>query len=101
MGSGLKGTANGNAPAYDASKLGGKYDAMFHTHSEAFTNWATTVDETVMMGNSAVEQSASSRKNYYWEIYSIMGDPSLMPYYGVPTTNTATFPASIIIEALM
>ncbi|MBP8704738.1 MAG: choice-of-anchor D domain-containing protein [Candidatus Cloacimonas sp.] len=95
---GSKGTANGSAPAYDASKLGA-YDAMFHTHSEAFTNWATTVGETVMMGNSAVEQSASSRKNYYWEIYSIMGDPSLMPYYGVPTTNTATFPASIIIGA--
>jgi len=95
---GSKGTANGSAPAYDASKLGA-YDAMFHTHSEAFTNWATTVGEAVMMGNSAVVQAGSSLSNYYWEIYSIMGDPSLMPYYGVPTTNTATFPASIIIGA--
>ena len=93
---GSKGTANGSAPAYDASTLGA-YDAMFHTHSEAFTNWATTVGEAVMMGNSAVVQGGSSLINYYWEIYSIMGDPSLMPYYGTPTTNTATFPASILI----
>jgi uncharacterized membrane protein len=95
---GAKGTANGNAPAYDATKLGA-YDAMFHTHSEAFTDWAQTTGDAVYMGNLAVAQGNSSRTNYYWEIYSIMGDPSLMPYFGVPTVNTATFPSTILIGA--
>lgn len=84
--------------AYNSSTLGA-YDAMFHTHGEAFADWAQTVGETVYMGNSAVQQSSSSRKNYYWEIYSIMGDPSLMPYYGVPSVNTATYPSPILINA--
>ncbi|HPN41307.1 MAG TPA: C25 family cysteine peptidase, partial [Candidatus Cloacimonadota bacterium] len=95
---GAKGTANGSAPAYDATKLGA-YDAMFHTHSEAQTDWAQTTGDAILMGNLAVAQGASSRTNYYWEIYSIMGDPSLMPYFKVPSVNTATFPATILIGA--
>jgi hypothetical protein len=86
------------AHPYSASTLGA-YDAMFHTHGEAVTNWAQTVGETNYMGNLAVEQSTSSMKPYYWEIYSIMGDPSLMPYYGVPSVNTATYPSTILIGA--
>ncbi len=95
-GIGYKTPIQATAHAYNASTLGA-YDTMFHTHSEAFTNWATTVGEINVMGNSAVEQSTSSRKPYYWEIYSIMGDPSLMPYLKVPTVNTATFPTTILI----
>ncbi len=79
-----------DGPPYNANALGA-YDAMFHSHGEGRADWATTLGETVYMGNSAVQQSGSSRANYYWEIYSIMGDPSLMPYYGVPddiTVNT-------------
>jgi len=93
---GSKGTANGTAPAYDATKLGA-YDAMFHTHSEAVANWATTTGDVVYMGNAAVVQGSSSYQNYYWEIYSIMGDPSLMPYFGVPTANSASYPTQIMI----
>ena len=33
-------------------------------------------------GNLAVELSNSDRKEYYWEVYTLMGDPSLMPYAG-------------------
>lgn len=95
-GIGYKTPIQAAAHAYNASTLGA-YDAMFHTHSEAQTNWATTVGEINMMGNSAVQQSTSTRKPYYWEIYSIMGDPSTMPYLGVPTVNTATFPTTILI----
>ncbi len=36
----------------------------------------------MMAGNLAVEESSSSRKKYYWEIYHIMGDPSLHTYMG-------------------
>jgi uncharacterized membrane protein len=92
---GYKTPINGSAPAYDPTKLGA-YDAMFHAPSSV-NDWAQTTGETVFMGNMAVQASTSTRKNYYWEIYSIMGDPSLMPYYGVPTVNTATFPPAIML----
>jgi len=95
-GVGAKGTATGTAPAYSATALG-SYDAMFHTHSEATTDWATTLGDMTFMGNLAVNQGGSSYINYYWEIYSIEGDPSLMPYLGVPSVNTATFPSTILI----
>jgi hypothetical protein len=93
---GAKGTATGTAPAYDATKLG-VYDAMFHDNSEAFADWAQTTGDVIWMGNLAVNQGGSSYINYYWEIYSIMGDPSLMPYHGVPATNTASYPSQIFI----
>ena len=93
---GYKTNINGSAPAYDATKLGA-YDAMFHTHGETHDKWATTVGEGIYSGNLAVQQSGSSRTNYYWEIYHIMGDPSLMPYLGVPTANPATYPTQIMV----
>ncbi|MDY0325100.1 MAG: C25 family cysteine peptidase [Candidatus Cloacimonadaceae bacterium] len=95
---GYKTPINGTAPAYNASKLGVN-DAMFHTHEEDTSNWATTTGETIFMGNMAVQQSGSSLKNYYWEIYHIMGDPSLMTYMGVPTVNNASYPNQILIGA--
>lgn len=97
-GIGYKTPIQAAAHAYSATTLGA-YDAMFHTHSEAFTDWGTTMGEINYMGNTAVQQSSSTRKPYYWEIYSIMGDPSLMPYLKVPTVNTATFPSTILIGA--
>ena len=65
--------------AYNSSNLGG-YDRIFHTHSEAYSAWVKTQGELVFQGNMAVESSSSSLKYYYWEIYHLMGDPSLMPY---------------------
>jgi len=93
---GYKTGINGSAPSYNSSKLGA-YDALFHTHQEAYSNWATTLGENVFMGNMAVNQSGSSLRNYYWEIYYIMGDPSLSMYLGVPTANNASYPAQIYI----
>ncbi|MDX9950448.1 MAG: C25 family cysteine peptidase, partial [Candidatus Syntrophosphaera sp.] len=93
---GYKTSINGSAPAYNSSRLGA-YDALFHTHGEAYSNWATTLGENVFMGNMAVQQSNSSMRNYYWEIYHIMGDPSLSMYFGVPTANNASYPAQIYI----
>ncbi|MCB5262059.1 MAG: C25 family cysteine peptidase [Candidatus Cloacimonetes bacterium] len=95
---GYKTPINGTAPAYNASKLGA-YDAMFHSHNETYSNWATTTGESIFMGNMAVQQSGSSLTNYYWEIYHIMGDPSLMTYMGVPTVNNASYPSQILIGA--
>lgn len=44
----------------------------------------------MMAGNLAVEESNSSRKHYYWEIYHIMGDPSLYTYMGEPKAMKVT-----------
>ena len=33
---------------------------------------------------------AGGSEHYYWEIYHVMGDPSLMPYIGVPTVLIAS-----------
>ncbi|HPS38772.1 MAG TPA: C25 family cysteine peptidase [Candidatus Cloacimonadota bacterium] len=75
----------------------GAYDAIFHDHSEPFADWAATTGATVFMGNMAVVQSNSSRINYYWEIYSIMGDPSLNIYIGIPPVNNAVVPETTFI----
>ena len=65
--------------AYNAANLGA-YDRLCHTHGESYNQWALTQGAVMMVGNMAVESSTSSRKLYYWEIYHLMGDPSVMPY---------------------
>ena len=65
--------------AYNASSMG-VYDRVMHTHGEAYSQWAITQGAMMFQGNMAVESSSSSLKLYYWEIYHLMGDPSVMPY---------------------
>ena len=43
-----------------------------------------TQGELLQAGNLAVSASGSPYDKFYWEIYSLLGDPSLMPYVGVP-----------------
>jgi hypothetical protein len=71
------------SPSYNASKLG-VYDRLFHTHNESFTKHAVTTGAMLYYGNLAVNSSSSSNtfKQYYWEIYELMGDPSLLPWLG-------------------
>jgi len=85
-------TAN---PTYAATGLG-SYDCMFHDHNEAAADWYTTAGGMIMAGNLAVVEGNGSI-NYYWEIYSLMGDPSLIPYMGVPSENDADWPEQIFI----
>jgi hypothetical protein len=44
----------------------------------------------VSAGNLAVTQ-AGGNENYYWEIYHLMGDPSLMVYFSQPPDATANY----------
>ncbi len=80
--------------AYNASNLGA-YDRINHTHNEAYGQWVKTQGELMFQGNMAVEGSSSNYKYYYWEIYHLMGDPSLMPYLTQASEMTLTAPASI------
>lgn len=68
---------------YNASRLG-VYDRLFHTHGESRANQAITAGAMVFHGNNSVNSSSTStdKKKYYWEIYELMGDPSLMPWLG-------------------
>ena len=75
--------------AYNAANLGA-YDRLCHTHGESYNQWALTQGAVMMVGNMAVESSTSSRKLYYWEIYHLMGDPSVMPYL----TQASVMPVS-------
>lgn len=78
-------------PKYSATQLG-CYDRAFHSHGDAFGEWYTTQGQILNAGNLAVTQSGSS-VTYYWEIYHLMGDPSLMPYFSVPTKMTVAYPS--------
>lgn len=79
--------SNTMTPQYNANNKG-MYDCLFHTHNEAQSLWATTASQMVVTGNMAVQGSSSSAamKQYYWEIYELMGDPSLMPWLGKANT---------------
>ncbi len=56
-------------PVYDADKLGA-YDRLF-------SGSHLTQAQFMTAGNLAIDESESYSKLYYWEIYHLMGDPSL------------------------
>ncbi|MBM3317871.1 MAG: hypothetical protein FJY75_08450, partial [Candidatus Eisenbacteria bacterium] len=81
-------------PTY-AQTMMGAYDGLFHDHGEAMEQWYVTNDAIVFCGNLAVTESGSSRIAYYWNIYNLMGDPSLSIWLGVPPANPVTHPATV------
>ncbi|NQV01722.1 MAG: gingipain R, partial [Bacteroidia bacterium] len=84
-------------PVYNPDHLGA-YDVTFHDNGEALENWFVTQGQMFVGGNLAVEQSSAgtSSKTYYWEIYTLMGDPSLMVYMGIPPEMTASYPGVLM-----
>ena len=82
--------------SYTPSALG-MYDKWFHTHGETVDRWATTIGAMVHAGNMSVENSNSMLKEYYWQIYNIMGDPSIMPYFGEAQSMKAQVPSTAVI----
>lgn len=79
-------------PVYDATHLG-SYDRTFHDHGEPLSEWYATQGQMIPAGNLAVSQSTSSMEVYYWEIYHLMGDPSVMIYYSQAPDVTANYQA--------
>jgi len=79
-------------PTYAASGRGA-YDGYWHQLANEVNNtatWYTTQAQMVVCGNIAVEASTSSLKQYYWEIYHLMGDPSVTPFIGTPQAMPVT-----------
>ena len=77
---------DGSALPYENTGIGA-YDGIFHDHGEAAAQQYVTNDAIIFCGNMTVTESGSSRETYYWNIYNLLGDPSLSTYMGVPTTN--------------
>ncbi|UCC78697.1 MAG: immune inhibitor A, partial [Candidatus Zixiibacteriota bacterium] len=86
----------GNGPSYDQTGLG-VYDGVFHDHGEPLSDHYVVNDALIFCGNLAVQESGSSLTNYYWEIYHLMGDPSVMTYLGIPAVNNVQHSPVIIL----
>ncbi|MBU0489264.1 MAG: PKD domain-containing protein [Bacteroidetes bacterium] len=83
-------TANAQLHTYSNTQRGA-YDGVWHTHGEAEADWFVTTRSMLHCGNIAVENSTSGENVYYWEIYHLMGDPSLMPYLSKPIDLTVDY----------
>jgi hypothetical protein len=87
-------------PTYEDSGRGA-YDGMMHTLANEvgdINTWYPAQGQIQVCGNLAVEASTSTRKEYYWEIYHLMGDPSVMNYIGVPSPmNVAFNPTTLLM----
>jgi hypothetical protein len=81
-------------PQYNETGLGA-YDRLFHNHDEKGSDWYITMGQVNYAGNLAVSSSTSSRKKYYWETYTLLGDPSLIPYTGTPAPFNTNIPDTL------
>ncbi|NCD41354.1 MAG: hypothetical protein EOL88_04610 [Bacteroidia bacterium] len=80
-------------PLYHVENLGA-YDRRFHTMPDiARTEWYVTQGEMTTAGNLAVLQSGSAKTLYYWEIYTLLGDPSLSVWFAQPSPLPVTYSA--------
>jgi len=82
-------------PLYNSSSLAA-YDRTFHENGEAASDWHITNAQMMLAGNLAVTQAGGS-EDYYYEIYHLMGDPSLMTYFGVPASMNVTHMGAVPI----
>lgn len=86
-------------PDYNSFDLG-SYDAVYHTLANEVNNpssWYVTQSQINTCGQLAVNASSSTRKQYYWEIYHLMGDPTLMPYLYVPDAMTYSITPDVLM----
>jgi len=86
-------------PTYEDSGSGA-YDGLWHNmpnEENDIATWYPTQGQIQVCGNLSVEASSSSRKQYYWEIYHLMGDPSVTNYIGVPEVMTVNASPSTLM----
>ncbi len=83
-------------PTYEQTGIGA-YDGYFHENGEPQNQWYITQAQLMQAGNLAVTASGSNLTTYYWEIYHLMGDPSVSIYLTNPPEISASFMQSIPI----
>ncbi len=79
---------------YNAEQLG-PFDRFFHTHSEPREDYYLSMGQMLAAGNIAVMQSLSYYSDYYWEIYNLQADPTLIPYVGKAKRFEVNLPDTI------
>ncbi len=77
-------------PTYEATGQG-VYDCSFHENDESEDTWSITQGQILHAGNLAVSES-NADDEYYWEIYMLMGDPTVLTYYGMPSPLSINHP---------
>ena len=80
-------------PTYAGTGLA-LYDCMMHENGEQKEDWFISAGQMIHSGNLSVTEAGGSEQ-YYWEIYHLMGDPSLMPYIGIPTPLSVSYQSAI------
>jgi len=78
-------------PLYEETTPG-FYDKVFHSHNESHELWTPSLGEMIFGGNMSVQQSNSSRKKFYWEIYQLAGDPTIVPWFSLPVSREVLHP---------
>jgi hypothetical protein len=81
-------------PKYEETGLGA-LDRLFHTHNESPSDWYITMGQVNYAGNMAVSASTSALKKRYWETYTLLGDPSVIPYTGTPDSFKISLPDTL------
>ena len=81
-------------PKYSETGLGA-YDRLFHTHGELPADWFISMGQINYAGNLSVSSSSSPRKKYYWETYTLLGDPSVIPIIGTPDAFNISLPGTL------
>ncbi len=85
-------------PTYETHGLGA-YDGVFHDHGEPMTKWYVTNDAIIFTGNLAVMEGGSSLVTYYWNIYNLMGDPSISTWIGTPQVHNVDHDDALLTSA--
>jgi hypothetical protein len=81
-------------PKYTQTGLGA-LDRLFHTHRELPSDWYISMGQINFAGNMAVSSSSSLKKKYYWETYTVLGDPSIIPIIGTPAPFNFSLPDTL------
>ncbi len=71
----------------------GAYDRLFLTGDDTMSDWYVSQGQIQQAGNLAVAEGATiTRTRYYWEVYHLLGDPSLMIYFSEPEALNPVYP---------
>ena len=83
-----------------ADSKSGVADALYHTltNEQDIDNQYFTAGQILNRGNLAVTESGCISYKYYWEVFNLMGDPSMVVHYKTPTPNNVEYyPQNLVI----
>ena len=73
----------------------GAIDRYLQRQQLTLPQQAWTLGDIMHAGNHAVSEAGSIFEAYYWEIYNLLGDPTLIPFIGTPQPLTVAATAPV------